>query len=373
MKEVFILGGARTPFAVWAKSKQDDGRPCGALKTFDPFDLGAAALRAALERSGLSGESLDRVVFANTYHVGPHACYGARYVTLRAGLPSRIPGITVNMACGSGLLAVICVAQDIADGRAHLAAAAGADSPSLIPKNIFIPSFNDISCGKQIGLGVDDLARHYGISRQAQDRWALISHERANKAKQEGRLAEEITAVGEAREDDAPLKNPSREYFAALAPVYSDTGTITRGSSHAIVDGGSALIFASNEGAQKTKTAPLGRYVAGALAALDPDQMGYASIPAIRQLLENTKLAVKDIDLFEINETFAAQIMIDIKELNIPEDKINVLGGAIAIGHPFAATGPRQILSLLLQLKRRGLRRGLASISIGGGQGLAAL
>lgn len=368
--DIFILAGARTPFAAWAGGATGAGVKGGALKPLDPFDLGAAALKAAVAKSGLGAERLDKVVFGNMYAVGPHACYGARYVSHRAGLPESVPGLNVSMACGTGLYAVIAAAQDITLGSSQVVASVGADNVSLVRRDVFVPSFNDISCGLHIAKTAETLAKEYGFSRADQDRWALRSHEAALRAQKRGLFDEEITPTGAVAQDDAVLQNPTADFFAKSEPLFDEPGSAaTAANTHAVVDGGSALILASRPATAQ----PLGRYVSGAVIGLAPARMALGSVLAIRKALELAKLKISDIDLFEINETFAAQMLIDIKELGIPEDKVNVNGGALALGHPFAATGARLVLTLLKELERRGLKRGAASICVGGGLGVAVI
>ena len=373
MKPVYILAGARTPFATWARGTTGSGGPGGALKERDPFDLGAAAIKGALSRAALAPRAVDRVVFGNMYHAGSHACYGARYAALRAGIPPEVPGLTVSMACGSGLHALIAAAKDVAAGEAGLVAVAGADSVSQLRRDVFVPSFNDLSVGLPIGRTVEDLARAYGLGRAAQDDWALRSHRLAREAQRAGRLAEEIVPVDGAAEDDHVLREPGPEAFAAAKPSYGEGGAVTAANTHGIVDGGSALLLASEERLKAWGREPLGRVAAGAYAAVPPDRMGYAAVPAVRAALKVAGLEAGRLDLVEFNETFAAQMLIDLKELALPPEKANLNGGSIALGHPFAASGGRLVLGLLLELRRRGLKRGAASISIGGGQGVAVV
>lgn len=373
MTWTWILAGARTPFAAWAHGKTGDGKPGGALAELDPFDLGAAAAQGALARAGLPAEKIERVVFGNMYHAGAHACYGARYVGLRAGAPESAPCLTVSMACGSGLYALIAAAKDAASGEAGLILTGGADSVSRLRRDVFVPSFTDVSIQRPIGKAAEELAAEYGVTREAQDRWALRSHRLAGEARAAGRLGEELVSAGGASADDAILGASAREAVESAAPAYGPGGTVTGRNTHAIVDGGSALLLGSEAAMKAWGREPLGRFVAGAVAATPPARMGYASVPAVREALRRASLSAKDVDLFEINETFAAQMLIDMRELGLPEEKVNVNGGSIALGHPFAATGGRLVLGLLLELKRRRLKRGVASICVGGGQGVAVV
>jgi len=360
-QEVFILGGARTPFTVWKRGRTGSGKRGGALAQDHPFDLGAAVCRGALARTGVSNEAVERIVFGNMYQIGPHGCYGGRYVGLRAGLPPETSSMAVNMACGTGLAALIAGGREIASGSAKTVISVGADTTSLIEKSIFVPSFHDEACGKDIGETVEPLAQERGIDRAAMDDWALESHQRAKSASE--RLSEEIIGSGS---DDAVLERPTPDLFSSAKPAHN--GAITAKNTHAIADGASALILSSQR-----RDGMLGRLVGDATIGLDPLRMGYASVPAIKKLLSETGRTIDEIDLFEINETFAAQLLLDIEELGIPREKVNVNGGAIAIGHPFAATGGKLVLGLLLELGRRGLKTGVAAICVGGGLGVAVL
>jgi acetyl-CoA acetyltransferase family protein len=368
MPDILLLDGARTPFTLWPKGERPGGLRGGQLAALDHFDLGAAALKGALDRSKLASEKLSRIVFGNCYHVTPHACYGARYLANRVGAPPSVTGVAVTLACGSGLQAIATAAGEIALG-ASLVAAVGADSSSNVPRNVFVPSFKDASCGINIAETSQTLSKEFGFTRADQDRWALLSHQRARKAQLAGRFAEEIVETAGVKEDDAVLPEPTAEHFENSKLLY-ETGDATNGNTHAIVDGGSALILASEKGAAGLK--PLGRLLGTAVAGVAPERMAYGSVAAIRMLLDALKMKTTDFDLFEINETFASQIIIGVKELSLPEDRVNPQGGALALGHPFGGTGPRLVLTLLRQLKRAGLKRGIASICVGGGLGIAA-
>ncbi|HXT02125.1 MAG TPA: thiolase family protein [Elusimicrobiota bacterium] len=368
MSETLILAGARTPFAAWERGVTGSGAPGGALKDLDPFDLGAAALKGALGRAGLGPGRLAYVAFGNMYQAGPHGCYGARYVTHRAGCPPETTGAAVSLACGTGLLALKTGAEAVERGEAAVAAAVGADAPSRLRRDIFVPSFTDISCGVHIAKTAETLALDKKLSREALDAWARRSHVKARQSR--ALLAEELVPVAGLSADDAVLDDPSPERFAAARPLFSDGSTLmTHANVHGIVDGGAALILSSPAAAPGRA---LGRLASTALVGVPPERMAYAAVPAVRQALERARWRASDVDLWEINETFAAQVLLDAAELAIPEERINVRGGAIALGHPFGATGLRLVLSLLLELRRRGQRRGCAAISVGGGLGIAA-
>ena len=366
MAEVFIVEGARTPFAVWSRGVRGDGRPGGALRSLDPFDLGATALRGALARAELRPDALEGLIFGNVYHVGAHACYGARYVCHRAGVPPEVPSFSVALACGTGLQALIAAASEIEAGRGRLVAAVGADSPSNVRRDVLVPSFVDVSCGRHIAQTAQDLARSHGFTREDLDAWALLSHERALKARSAGLFVEEIVPAGGLQEDDAILARPDAAFFEASRLLFED-GTATPANTHAIVDGGSALILAGAGAAPR----PIGRYLGGVVVGVEPRKMATASAAAVRELLKSRQMTLRDIDLFEINETFASQVLIGKEELGIPAEKLNVNGGALALGHPYGGTGCRLVLTLLKELRRRSLRRGIASICVAGGLGVA--
>lgn len=367
--EVLVVAGARTPFCAWAYGKNGSGQPGGALKDKDPFDLGAAALTAALQRAGRAPRELGYVVFGNMYQSGPHGCYGARYVTHRAGCPPEVPGMAVNLACGTGLAAVDSAVTAVRDGYAGLAAAVGADCPSRLRKDVFVPSFTDLSCGRHIAKTAEERASEAGLTREALDAWALRSHQRAAAAK--ARHAEEIASVGAVSADDAVKPHWKNEDFASAELLFEDgPHTVTHANTHGIVDGGAAVLFASPAA---VKGAVLGRVVSTALIGLAPERMAYAAVPAARSALEKAGWKGADVDLWEINETFAAQTLLDRAELDIPEDRLNVNGGAIALGHPFGATGARIVLTLAREMKRRGARYGLATACAAGGNGAAII
>lgn len=370
MKDILVLEGARTPFAVWKSGTTGEGKPGGALQALDPHDLAAASVAAAVERAGLAKDAVDYLVFANSFHAGAHGVYSGRYVTGRAGLPLTTLSHAVNLGCGAGLQAVASALDMVELGKARVAAACGADAPSQVPRSVFVPAFKDRSCDRHIAETAQDRAAERGVSRAEQDRWALESHRRAcaNKAKH----MEEIVPLGGLDHDDAVRADASPELFAGAKPL-SEGSNATHGNTHAIVDGGSAILLAEASAAGKAKARPLGRLVATAQVVLPPQDMALGSAEATRKVLSDRGLKLSDVDLFEINETFASQTVICIKELGVSEDRVNPNGGALAFGHPFAGSGCRQVLSLLKELKRRGLKRGVASVCVGGGAGVAAL
>ncbi|MBI3300080.1 MAG: thiolase family protein [Elusimicrobia bacterium] len=365
--ETVLLAGARTPFCAWARGRKGDGSRGGALAALDPFELGGAALRGAWDRAG---HVPDRVVWANAYQDGPHGCYGARYAAWKAGLPPKVPALTVNFACGGGLSAVIEAAQDIATGDAAAVLAGGADCPSRVSKEIFAPSFTDVSCSSPIAAAVEGLAKEAEISRADQDRWALESHRRALAAR--ARLAEEVVAAGGVAADDIASENLTPADLAAAKAVHP-FGLVTARNTHALADGGAAVYLAEAGWAKSRGLKPLARVVAGAYAGVAPARMGVASVPAVRAALAKASWKASDVDLWEINETFAAQLLLDAQELDLDLGRVNVNGGAVALGHPFAASGARLLLGAALELRRRGLRRAGTAVCVGGGLGVAVL
>lgn len=367
MNDILIMAGARTPFAAWSFGATGKGTPGGALKELDPQDLAAAALKGALSAASLSPRDVNFIAFGNMYQVGPYGCYGARYVGHRAGCPSETTGVAVNLACGTGLLAITTAASAISRGEASIAAAVGADTPSRLRRDIFVPSFTDISCGKHIAKTAEERAGEAGLARAAMDAWAWKSHARARAAVK--LRAAEIVPVAGLADDDAVLEDASPDRFATAKLLFSDgTTTMTHANVHGIVDGGAALVLAS---AKTAKGRALGRLVSSALVGVPPERMAYAAVPAVRKALEQARWRASEVDVWEINETFAAQVLLDQAELGLDAERINPNGGAIALGHPFGATGVRLVHTLLLELRRRSRRRGVAAISVGGGLGIA--
>ena len=366
--DILILAGARTPFATWSSGTTGKGTPGGALKDLDPFDLGASALKAALGRADVPIDTLGFLSFGNMYQAGPQACYGARYVALRAGGPPELTGPAVGLACGTGLLALAVAADSVARGEAALAAAVGADAPSRLRRDVFVPSFTDLSCGKHIAKTAEERAAERGVGRAAMDDWARRSH---LKARESARLrSEEISPLAGLGDDDAPLEDPAPERFADAKPLFEEgLRAVTHANVHAVVDGGAALILAAPKAA---KGRALGRLVSTATAGVASERMAYAALPAIAKALESARWRVADVDIWELNETFAAQVLLDRAELGVRAERVNPRGGAIALGHPFGATGLRLVHTLLLELRRIGKRRGVAAISAGGGVGIAA-
>jgi acetyl-CoA acetyltransferase family protein len=386
--DVFILGGARTPMTDYV----------GALKDISALELGAIAARAAFERTGVKPDWIDHAVVGNVLQTSADAIYGARHVALKAGVPKEVPALTVNRLCGSGIQAAVSGAQMIQLGEAGVVLTGGVESMSQAPhvirglrsglklgqgklEDYLWEALLDPYCGCTMAMTAENCAAKYGISREEQDCFALRSQQLADKAWREGRFVEEVVPVEiktrkgteVVNRDDHMRPETTLEVLAKLPPAFKKDGTVTAGNASGIVDGGAALILASREAADRHQLKPLGRLVAWASTGVEPSLMGMGPAPATRKALAQAGLTIGDVDLIEINEAFAGQYLAVEKELGLDRDKVNVNGGAIALGHPLGMSGTRLLLTVLLELRRRGKRRGLAAACIGGGQGIAAI
>jgi acetyl-CoA acetyltransferase family protein len=370
----------------------------GRLKDISALDLGALASRAALERAGLAPGAVDHVVFGNVLQTSADAVYGARHIGLRAGLPVEVPALTVNRLCGSGIQAAVTGAHLIRLGEADVVLTGGTESMSQAPhvirglrsglrlgqgqlEDTLWSALLDTHCGCSMAGTAENCAAKYAVSRDEQDRFAIRSQQLAARAWAEGRLAEEVVPV-EIRgrkgteifaQDDHLRPDSTLETLARLPAAFSKDGCVTAGNASGIVDGGAALILASERGVREQGLSPLARLTHWAYVGVEPTLMGMGPAPATRMVLEKANLTLNDIDLIEVNEAFAAQYLSVEKELGLDRDKVNVNGGAIALGHPLGMTGTRLLLTLTLEMRRRGVQRGLATACIGGGQGIAAI
>jgi acetyl-CoA acetyltransferase family protein len=387
-EEIFILGGARTPMAEYT----------GKLKDVSALELGAIASRAAFERTGVTPAMVNHVVFGNVLQTSSDAVYGARHVGLKAGVPVEVPALTVNRLCGSGIQAAISGGQMIKLDEADVVLTGGVESMSQAPhvirgarsglrlgqgqlEDTLWSALLDTHCGCTMAGTAENCAAKYGISREEQDRYAIRSQQLAHAAWTAGRLAEEVVPVElKSRrgvelfaEDDHMRPDSTLESLSKLPAAFSKNGCVTAGNASGIVDGGAALLLASGSAVKGHGLAPLARLAHWAVVGVEPTLMGMGPAPATRLVLERAGLTLKDIDLIEVNEAFAAQYLSVEKELGLDRDRVNVNGGAIALGHPLGATGTRLLLTLVLELRRRGLTRGLATACIGGGQGIAAI
>jgi acetyl-CoA acyltransferase 2 len=394
-EEVVILSGARTPMAEWVGGRAGNGKPGGALKDVSAIDLGAIVAKEALTRSKVPADAIDHVVMGNALQTSADAIYGARHVALKAGIPIPVPALTVNRLCGSGIQSVISSAQLLQLGEASFVLAGGMENMSQAPfvirgartgirmgqgalEDTLMAALRDSYCGCYMAETSDNLARRHGISREAQDAYALRSITEGRRAIDSCLLSEEIVRVTlpgrEAKivdKDDHCFEGATAEGLAKLQPAFGKESFVTAGNASGIVDGAAALVVTTARNAEKRDLAPMGRIVSWAVTGVDPDQMGIGPVPATRAALKRAGLEVDDVDLFEINEAFAGQYLAVEKELGNPRERTNVNGGAIALGHPLAATGTRLLLTVLHELRRRKKRWGVAAACIGGGQGIA--
>jgi acetyl-CoA C-acetyltransferase len=388
MNEVVIAGAVRTPI----------GRFGGALAGLTAAELGAAAAREALARTGLAPSAVQEAVFgcARQAGGGPNV---ARQVAWRAGVPQEVPAYTVNMACGSGLKAIELAWRAVRDGDAEVVLAGGVESMSRVPyllpgarwgyrmgpqpvvDAMYRDGFHCPLSDMLMGETAERLAAEYRIPRVEQDAFALASQGKAGRAQAAGRFESEIVPVRvegrqgpqEVRVDEHPRPDTTAASLERLPPVFQpEGGTVTAGNSSGITDGAAAMVVVSGRRARELGLTPLGRVTGVAAAGVDPRVMGIGVVPAVRRLLERTGLALDAFDLIELNEAFAAQVLACDRELRLPADRLNVNGGAIALGHPIGATGARLVVTLLHEMARRRARRGLATLCISGGMGLAA-
>ena len=388
MRDIFILGGARTPMAEYT----------GKLKDISALELGAIAARAAMERTGVPPAAVDHVVFGNVLQTSADAVYGARHIGLKAGLPVEVPALTVNRLCGSGIQAAISGGQMIQLGEADVVLTGGTENMSQAPhvirglrsglrlgqgqlEDTLWSALLDTHCGCTMAVTAENCAAKYAVSREEQDRYAIRSQQLAAAAWQAGRFNDEVVPVEiKSRQgtelfarDDHLRPDSTLEGLAKLPAAFSKNGCVTAGNASGIVDGGAALLLASDRSVKAHGLTPLARLTHWATVGVDPALMGMGPAPATRLVLQRAGLSLRDVDLIEINEAFAAQYLAVEKDLGLDRERVNVNGGAIALGHPLGMTGTRLLLTLVLELRRRGLKRGLASACIGGGQGIAAL
>jgi len=388
VEEIVLLEGARTPMAEYN----------GAFADVSAIDLGVNAARAALSRSATDPAEIDHVIFGNALQTSGDAIYGARHVGLKSGVPKEVPAVTVNRLCGSGFESIVQGAHRILLEEATTVLAGGMENMSQAPHVIrgarkgfrlgqgaledsLMVALLDSCTGLYMAQTSDRVAAKYGITRQEQDEYALSSQRRAAAAWEACRLSEEVVPVdvGTGRKtirvekDDHLRPDTTLEDLARLAPSFGKDGQVTAGNASGIVDGAAAVVVTSGKRAREKRVEPLGRLVSWAVVGCDPELMGLGPAPAARAALARAGLKAGEIDLWEINEAFAGQILGVVRELDLDREKLNVNGGAIALGHPLAATGTRCTLTLLKELRRRRARYGLAGACIGGDQGIAVI
>jgi acetyl-CoA C-acetyltransferase len=389
MKTVFLGGATRTPI----------GKFGGTLASWTAADLGVAVASEALKRTGIPVEYINDSIWgcARQAGGGPNI---ARQITFRVGVPETVPAFTVNQACGSGLKAIILAAQEIMLGRANAVLAGGTESMSRVPyfaegarwgmrmgnsplvDGMYRDGFNDPLSGLVMGETAENLARQFNISREEQDEFALRSQQRAQAATESGRFKSELCPLGikgrkgeliQFATDEHVRANTTPADLTKLPPVFSKDGTVSPGNSSGITDGAAALLVLSEEALKKHDTKPMARVVDYEIAGVAPEIMGIGPVPAIRALLSRQKLNLDDVDLVELNEAFAAQVIACDRELHFDSSKLNVNGGAIALGHPIGCTGVRITTTLLHEMEKQKSKLGLATLCISGGMGIALL
>jgi len=386
-KEIWIVAAKRTPF----------GGMSGSFKKISAIDLAVHASKAALEQSGLNADEIDHVVVGNVQQTSPDAIYCARHVGLKSGLPIETPALTVNRLCGSGFQAVVNGAQDILLGDAKAVLVGGTENMSQAPHSIWglrdgarfgkppamvdtlWESLTDSYCNTAMAMTAENLADEYGISREDCDAFALQSQQRWAAAQESGGFADELVPVEvKTRKgpqtvdtDEHPRPQSTMEILAKLPPVFKKDGVVSAGNASGICDGAAALVLCDGEWAKGRGLTPLAKLLQWGIAGVEPTLMGIGPAPAIRSALERAGLEQGQIDWFDVNEAFAAQWLAVAKELELPEEKSNPNGGAIALGHPLGATGARITTNLVYQLRRTDKNLAIGSACIGGGQGIA--
>lgn len=386
--EVYIVSGARTPV----------GRFLGGLSSLKASDLGGIAIKEAVKRAGIDGNEVDGVIMGNVCPAGLGQA-PARQAAIKAGLSPEIPALTVNKVCGSGMISIVLAAQQIKAGDAEIMVAGGQESMSNVPYYLYQLRngnkmgdvklvdgmiydgiwcvFNDVHMGV---LG-EFTAENSGITREMQDEWAAGSHRKAVEAMKNGKFQDEIVPVvipqrkGEPiviDKDEGPRADTTLEALAKLKPVFKkENGTITAGNASSINDGAAALVVMSKTAADKKGIKPIAKITAYATGSVEPKMLFYAPVKAVQKILKQLNVDIGYFDLIELNEAFSSQVLADVKELGIDTKKLNVHGGAVALGHPIGASGARIVVTLLHALKDRGLKNGLAAICLGGGEAVA--
>jgi acetyl-CoA acyltransferase 2 len=385
-QDLVFVGGVRTPMIEYNTD----------FTEVSAIDLAAHAARAVLERTGIQGSEIDHTIVGNALQTSPDAIYGARHVALKAGVPQEVPALTVNRLCGSGIQSVISGAQMILTGDARICLVGGMENMSQTPhviwgarkgfklgqgqlQDLLMVALMDTYCGFYMAQTSNNLAKDYGISRQEQDEFAILSQQRAGAAWDAGKFADEVVPVEvgkgkrakKVEKDNHIRPETTMDDLAGLPTAFDKDGFVTAGNASGIVDGAAMTILTTAEKAKEKGLKPLGRIVSWSVVGVDPSRMGIGPAPAIRAALKKAGMELGDLDLLEINEAFAGQLLAVCRELELDVDKLNVNGGAIALGHPLGASGTRILITLMRELQRRGGGRGVASACIGGGQGIA--
>lgn len=384
----YIIDGARTAFGSFG----------GSLKDVSDIELGVVATKEAIKRSGIPVSDIDEIIVGNIIQTSGDSAYLARHIGLKSGMLESSSALTLNRLCGSSMQSIVSGAQSIELGDANVIVAGGTENMSLAPhvlrgtrfgspnkaplvEDMLWDTLTDRYVGCGMGMTAENLAVKYDISREEQDAFAVVSQERAVQARDNGRFKEEIAPVtikgrkGEVVFDtDEYIRDGATiEGLAKLKPAFKKDGTVTPGNASGINDGAAAVLLASEAYVNEHNLKPLAKIVAWGVAGVDPSIMGIGPVPASKKALEKAGLTLEDIGLFELNEAFAAQSLAVVKELGLDMDKVNVNGGAVALGHPVGASGTRITYSLAVEMKKRNVRYGLASLCIGGGQGIAII
>ncbi len=387
-REVIVLSGARTAIGGFG----------GTLKDIPPSDLAALCVREVVKRAGIESKEVGHAVFGNIIHTDAHDPYLARVAAVKGGLPVETPALTLNRLCGSGLQAIITAAQTILLGDADVAVAGGAENMTRSPYfsttmrwgarmndspmiDAMVAALSDPFDDCHMGVTAENVAKKWNITRESQDKLAAESHRRAANAIDKGYFKDQIVPVeiksktGSAffDTDETVRRDSTVEKLAKLKPVFDKSGTVTAGNASSINDAAAAVVLMERGQAAKRGLQPLGRLVGYSFAGVDPKYMGIGPVPAVKTLLQKTGLKLSDIDVFEVNEAFAAQALAVMRELELPPDRTNPNGSGISLGHPIGATGCILTIKALYELKRTGGKRALVTMCIGGGQGIAAI
>src|SRR6186713_2985699 len=371
MGEAFIVSAVRTPVGK---------APNGALRYTRPDEMGAVVIKEAMARvPGLDPAEVEDVILGCAMPEAEQGLNVARIASLRASVPVTASAVTVNRFCSSGLQAIAYAAERIAIGAADVIVAGGTESMSLVPMGgnkispnpALVDSYPDVYL--TTGLVAENHVRDYGISREEQDAFSLRSHQRAIAAIDAGRFADETVALPELAADEGPRRDTSLEALAKLKPAFHATGSVTAGNSSQMSDGAAAVVVMSGERVRELGLTPLGRFVGFATAGVEPERFGIGPVPAVRKVLARTGLTLDQIDLVELNEAFAAQVIACLRELPIDPERMNVNGGAIALGHPLGCTGAKLTATLLYEMQRRNARYGMVTMCVGGGMGAAGI
>lgn len=398
-RDVVIVGGARTPFCEWVGGKRGDGKPGGALKSLRAEELGAIAIKGALEKTGTDPDSVDHVVMGYALQTNSQSIYGSRHAGLQAGIPQEVPMLTLSRICGSGVQSIVSGAQMIMLEEAEVVVAGGMENLSQAPhvlrgaregwrlgrapkvEDYMFTNLQDMTCGLFMAQTSDELCKRKGVTREEVDEFAALSHSRSAASIDNDIFEQEVVPVtissrrGDVvlthKDEDHLVRNTTPESLSTLPTAFGPDSLVTAGNASGVVDGAAAVVIKSAAQAEADGDSPLARIVSWGIVGLEPAIMAYGPVPSSLAALEKAGLSVNDIDRWEINEAFAGQAVACIKDLGIDVEKVNVNGGAVGLGHPLAATGTRLVLTLAYELKRCGGRYGVATACIGGGQGIA--